>query len=100
MMTPRESIAMTTIPVDWLIGPATVQEVEDRLAEEGAPDLWLDQWRAFLDRAGPRDELWEYFAAAPEDSASESWETADVQEGYVFVRDGQIVDAISTLSLP
>ena len=30
-----------TIPTDWLIGPATIQEAEELLAEEGAPDFWL-----------------------------------------------------------
>ena len=51
-----EAVAMT-IPDDWLIGPTTVGEVEGWLASEGAPDLWLEEWRTFRGHLGPGDEL-------------------------------------------
>jgi hypothetical protein len=51
------------ISEDWLICPITPTEVEDDLAELGAPDVWLRQWRQIVDRLLPGDELWEYYAA-------------------------------------
>jgi hypothetical protein len=89
-----------TIPTDWLVGPMTIREVEEQLATEWAPDVWLEQWRILLSHAGPHDELWEYFAVVVDDPASEDWDLSDVQSGYALVRDGEVVDAISTAALP
>lgn len=49
-----------TLPCDWLRCPTTPDEVEADLAELGAPDIWLQQWRALRNRMAPGDELWEY----------------------------------------
>jgi hypothetical protein len=87
---------MGTIPADWLIGPATVEEAEERLAEVGAPDLCLRQWRAFLGRMRPGDELWTYYALAPADPASDEWDVSDMRQGYAIVRDGEALETIAT----
>ena len=94
----RWAAIVITIPRDWLIGPTTIQEVEEQLAAEGAPDLWLKQWRILVSHLGPQDELWEYFAMVQEDPRSEDWDTFREQVGYALVRDGEVVDAISIAS--
>ena len=85
-----------TIPTDWLVCPTTLQEVEERLAMAWAPDLWLEQWRRFASHVGPDDELWEYFALVLEGPSSEGWDLAEPRVGYALVRDGEVVEAIST----
>ena len=87
-----------TIPTNWLVRPATLQEVEERLAVAWAPDLWLEQWRRFASHVGSDDELWEYFALelAEPSSASEGWDLAEPRVGYALVRGGEVVEAIST----
>jgi hypothetical protein len=88
------------VPVDWLSHPISIQEVEELLAAEGAPDLWLDQWHYLVGLAGPGDELWEYFAIEVAETSSASWDSSDMQFGYALTRDGEVVDAISAASLP
>lgn len=78
------------IPIDWLQSPFTPAEVEEDLAVYGAPDLWLRQWRALLERSAAGDELWEYCGA---DAGFDS-ETADFHSGFAFVREGEVVDWI------
>lgn len=80
-----------TIPADWLIERTSEVKVERELAEAGAPDFWLKQWRAMLDRSLPEDELWEYehFAVDPERS-----ESAEFRVGFALVRRGQVHDWI------
>ena len=110
-----------TIPWDWLCCKTTPAAVEADLAELGAPDLWLRQWRALLSRMDPGDELWEYMAveeaAAVEESADRiagfeqvtDGETLDrlglrestdrivgFREGFALVRDGEILDWIES----
>jgi hypothetical protein len=89
-------VTMGAIPADWLIGLTPVQEVECWLAEEGAPDLWLVQWRAFLGRMGPGDELWEYRAVVTDDPASDGFDLCDLRVGYARVRGGEALETIST----
>jgi hypothetical protein len=79
-----------TIPEDWLLGPISLAEVEQELAEEGAPDLWLRQWRAFLESWVPGDELWEYSAVESQPDCA----ATDFRVGFALVREGKIVDGI------
>ena len=76
---------------DWLHHPTTPDEVEEELAQAGAPDLWLQQWRAFLDHFTPGDELWEYFVDFIEID-DDYWSNFD--SGFALVRDGAVVDSI------
>jgi hypothetical protein len=85
-----------TVPRDWLTQPTTIAEVEEQLAAEMTPELWLEQWRFFIGQIGPRDELWEYFAWLQSDLASDTWETGHARTGYALVRDGEVIDAIGT----
>ena len=87
---------MMIIPTDWLIGPASIPEVEEWLAEEGAPDVWLEEWRRFVGHFGPNDEMWHYYALTQEDPASDDWDLSDMMVGYALVRDGEAVETIST----
>ena len=87
---------MGMIPTDWLIGPAAVREAEEGFAEEGAPDLWLKQWQAFLSHFGPDDELWEFHALVIEDPTRERWDLAGMRAGYALIRKGVAVETILT----
>ena len=89
-----------TIPRDWLDGPITIAEVEERLADEMAPDCWLEQWHALLRQLRPGDELREYYGSEFDDPGSESRVVIDWQQGYALVRNGEIVDAIAHQFLP
>jgi hypothetical protein len=79
-----------SIPDDWLLYPTTPCEVEEELAESGAPDLWIRQWRAVLDRFAAGDELWEYFAAESETDH----DRVDYRVGFALVREGEVIDWI------
>jgi hypothetical protein len=83
------------VPTDWLVCPTTAQEVEERLEAEGAADLWLKQWRDLLSQVGPDDELWEFFAVEQADPRLDS-DFSDWREGIALVRDGVVIDSIST----
>jgi hypothetical protein len=84
------------IPDEWLIGPEAIEEVEERLADEGAPDLWLEEWRRFVGHFGPDDELWSYYGSMVEDPEMSDWDHTQMMEGYARVRDGEAVESIST----
>ena len=84
------------VPTDWLVCPTTAQEVEERLEAEWASDLWLKQWRGLLSQVGPHDELWEFFAIEQVDPRLD-WDSSDWREGIALVRDGVVVDSISTV---
>jgi hypothetical protein len=79
------------ISEDWLIRPITRAEVEEELAELGAPDLWLRQWRQILDRLVPGDELWEYFA---EEYETPRAELAEEIRGFEQIRGTEFLDWI------
>jgi hypothetical protein len=86
-----------TIPLDWLTCPVSVEDVEARLSTEGASDIWLKQWRAFLSHVGPDDEIWEYFAIEQSGLAkADDWDLSNMREGYAIVRDGEVVQTISS----
>ncbi len=83
------------IPDDWLICPESIEEVEEQLAELGAPDLWLAEWRRFVEHFGPDDEFWCYRASVVENPEGAAWEiTSDWVFGYARVRDGEVVESI------
>jgi hypothetical protein len=109
------------IPWDWLCCPTTPAEVEEDLADLGAPDLWLANWRALLHRMAPGDELWEYgaveYAASVEASAGEiagfeqvldgetlerlglaesSDQIVGFRDGFAVVRGDEIIDSIES----
>lgn len=74
------------MPLKWLVCPTTRREVEEELSQAWASDSWLAQWRDLLAHAGPDDELWTYSGD----------ELDEYREGIALVRDGEVVDAIST----
>jgi hypothetical protein len=84
------------IPDDWLYEPESIEEVEAWLAAEGAPDLWLEEWRRFVDHFGFDDEFWSYHAWVVDDPGSDDWDLANLRSGYARVRDGEAVESIST----
>ncbi len=77
---------------DWLWDPIPPAEVEERLAVDGAPELWLWAWRALLGRWAPGDELWTYCGCEPTSDGEGDW----LHEGFALVRGGEIVDWIET----
>jgi hypothetical protein len=82
---------MMSIPEDWLYGPTELADVEEGLAENGAPDSWLRQWRRLLGRLEPGDELWEY---SGEERPPCVVELEDEIPGFELVHDRQILDWI------
>ena len=48
------------IPLELLDCPTAIRDVEELLAAEGAPDLWLKQWHRLISLIECGDELWEY----------------------------------------
>jgi hypothetical protein len=89
------TIAMN-ISKDWLAERVEMREVEEWLAEEGAPDLWLEEWRGFVGHFTPGDELWDYFALIVDDPMGEGWDSPQRMVGFALVRNGEIVESIST----
>lgn len=89
------------IPLDWLVDPTTLEEVEDDLASCGdLCDLWLEEWAAFLERFEPGDELWEY-AGEARDTVEPAADASPGQDalgwdyhGFARVREGEILDSI------
>ncbi len=84
------------IPDDWLCEPESIEEVEERLAMADAPDLWLEEWRRFVAHFEPGDQLWSYSASSAEDPEFATWDLIRVEEGFAHVRDGEVVESIST----
>ena len=85
------------IPSDWLMEPESIGEVEERLAQEReTPDLWLEEWRRFVGHFGPGDELWSYYDSTAEDPEFATWDLIRVRKGFARVRDGDVVESIST----
>jgi hypothetical protein len=89
-----------SIPKDWLVGPTELAEVEEDLAENGAPDLWLRQWRSLRNQFEQGDELWKYSGVELEpwvsDVEQQTPAFVPIRDGYGFalVRDGEILDWI------
>jgi hypothetical protein len=86
---------MTTVPHDWLVCRVTVEEVEEQVSSDGAPDSWLEQWQAFRSHVGPRDELWRYYAILEGDSVpADRVDLNDMRVGFALVREGEVVETI------
>jgi hypothetical protein len=90
VMYPARNPRSVTIPETWLACPTTVAEVEEQLASEWMPDVWLEYWWALLKRFGPDDELWEYWNV----ESGPSGEVDSEKAGYALVRDGEVIDSI------
>jgi hypothetical protein len=84
------------IPDEWLIHPEAIEEVEERLSRMRTPDLWLEEWRRFVGQFGPDDELWFYRGLMVEGPELAVCDLIREMEGYARVRDGEVVESIST----
>jgi hypothetical protein len=84
-------------PRDWLVGQTSPADVEADLAELGAPDLWLRQWRAMRDRMAPGDQLWEYLGAEYADPVVPA---ADEIAGFEQIPDTEAVDRLGLAESP
>ncbi len=86
---------MTTVPRDWFVYQTTVEEVEEQVAVDGAPDTWLEQWQVFRSHVGPQDEVWRYYALVEDDSApAGSPDSSELLVGFALVHEGEIVETI------
>lgn len=83
---------------DWLTKRLTVQEIEaehsvrdERLGPNPVPFGFIhDQWLALIARMQPGDELWQF------SSPPESWQHLCGRAGVALVRNGEVVDSITT----
>ena len=84
-----------SIPKEWLICPIEPAEVEGNVAETGAPDSWLRQWRTLLGRLEPGDEL----CGSIPPRCVRAWplELADEIDGFEPVRDREVLEWIKEL---
>ena len=85
----------TEVPRNWLLSIVSVEEIDAWQAALPKPGLQqLDpvqtEWQMLKAKMLPGDEIW-YFSSDPE-----SWRHLAGREGYALVRDGDVIDAITT----
>src|SRR5690349_17840714 len=91
----EEASKISTLPHDWLVRRTTVEEVDEQISADGAPDSWLEQWRVFCSHVGPHDEVWRYCSFLQDDSMQvDRPDPSDMLAGFALVRDGEVVEAI------
>ncbi len=87
---------MSTLPADWLYDRTSIEDVEEDLAELGASDFWLRQWREMLTRFCPGDELWTFGGELiAEPFSEECWREHGWQNRFALVRDGEVMETVS-----
>lgn len=97
-LTPAHLFGRYIMTRDWLIKQLTVQEIEalhsvrdERLGPDPVPFGFInDRWKALLAEMQPGDELWEFR------SPPESWMRLSGRAGIAVVRNGEVVDSLTT----